>query len=158
MTNQTNLKQFPESMHHLVNYITKNEDRRLYSLGRFGNGREIKEDRIRKYPYEVKNIKVVPAGGAPGSIIHADFRNKKTGELDQTSLTTDGEDLIEGLEHKLRIQGSPESRQMFWNTGDYNLNNQYLKRFRGLEVTGVAIEHASEERGKYNRLIGIFID
>lgn len=92
-----------------------------------------------------------------GSYVEADFRNKVTAELDQTSLPTGGEEVVRGLEEKLGIKGDAESKIKFWGVADIKLNNEYLKQFEGVEVIGVAVEHNEKDK-RYNRLIGIFID
>ncbi|MEK6952726.1 MAG: hypothetical protein AABX29_06960 [Nanoarchaeota archaeon] len=154
---KTNFTQFPESMHHLIRYVVKGETRRLYDVGRIGDGSKIKTEQIRRYPYEIVLIKVTPVRGYGGSYVDIDFRNKVTAELDQTSLPTSGEEIVKGLEEKLSIKGNAESRIKFWGVADRKLNNEYLEQFKGIEVIGVAVEHV-EKNKKYNRLIGIFLD
>lgn len=99
----------------------------------------------------------MPIRGYGGSYVDIDFRNKVTGELNQTSLPTGGEDVVGGLEMKLGLAESRESRVKLWAVADRKLNNQYLKQFVGIEVSGVVIEHHEKDQ-TYNRLIGIFID
>ena len=165
---KTDFREFPQTTHDLLEQVLGSEDRRLYSVtSHYSKGRlvvyedgrifsvGVKEEQVRRYPYEILSVSSVPAGGYAGSCLKLVFRNKETGELGEKILFT-WNNLVRGLEKKLKKEGRLD--QIFSNSDDRESYNRHLQQFQGLEIDGVTVELSTEDSKKYEILLGIFLD